>query len=369
MTDIPTTTSQPGHAPSVVLVVHAAFNGVCGIPDSLLLPVRNRGDPVSASQRGLFRVSRSMLETDRLDEDAARSCNEQFDAIWVPSQFNVRTFSQSGVAREKLHVLPEAVDTTLYNCSMGAPPQRYFSGSFGVPTLDQFIAKGGKGKDFTFLSIFKWEGRKNWRALLETFYKAFPNNVTEVKLEDGHRVNKTVRLLIKTQELSWGTSPDEDLRDLLGTLGSDAQASFSERVLIFKDTLSAELIPSLYHVADAFVLPTHGEGWGLPLMEAMASGLPTIATNWGGQTEYMNDKNSFLLGYEMVQSETYTHYWAEPKVEDLRQALWEVVRKTQRAQSRAQRGCHEVHTLFTPEVAAHRAVGLIAQLHSAVTHQ
>lgn len=36
--------------------------------------------------------------------------------------------------------------------------------------------------------------------------------------------------------------------------------------------------------ADAFVLASHGEGWGLPIAEAMAMQLPVIATNWSGST-------------------------------------------------------------------------------------
>jgi glycosyltransferase involved in cell wall biosynthesis len=42
----------------------------------------------------------------------------------------------------------------------------------------------------------------------------------------------------------------------------------------------------MYKAADAFVLPSHGEGWGRPIMEAMSMGLPVIATNWSGQTAY-----------------------------------------------------------------------------------
>eukprot|EP00415_Alexandrium_ostenfeldii_P001027 UN1027 len=257
---------------------------------------------------------------------------------------------------------------TLFNCSLGAPPERHYQGGFGLPVLDKFVAQATDGKSFTFLSIFKWEDRKNWKVLLETFQRAFPQNVTEVVLEDGHRVNKTVRLLIKTQELSWGSSPDEDFSRYEMSLSSEAQASLEARVLILKDSLPSEAIPSLYHVADAFVMPTHGEGWGLPLMEAMASGLPTIATNWGGQTEFMNDKNAFLLGYQMVDS-AGAHQWAEPNATDLQEAMSEVVRQTRRARSRAREGCHEVHTFFTPEATASRAVGLIAQLRSTVSRK
>jgi glycosyltransferase involved in cell wall biosynthesis len=46
---------------------------------------------------------------------------------------------------------------------------------------------------------------------------------------------------------------------------------------------------SLYRSVDAFVLPSRGEGWGRPYMEAMSMGLPVIATNWSGPTEFVNE--------------------------------------------------------------------------------
>ncbi len=35
-------------------------------------------------------------------------------------------------------------------------------------------------------------------------------------------------------------------------------------------------MPSLYKSVDCFVLPSRGEGWGRPQVEAMAMGLPLI---------------------------------------------------------------------------------------------
>jgi len=51
-------------------------------------------------------------------------------------------------------------------------------------------------------------------------------------------------------------------------------------VIVLKEEIAARAMPSLYKAADAFVLPSRGEGWGIPYMEAMAMGLPTIGTNW-----------------------------------------------------------------------------------------
>jgi hypothetical protein len=50
--------------------------------------------------------------------------------------------------------------------------------------------------------------------------------------------------------------------------------------VVFLPRVSLRDYIQLYRAADAFVLATHGEGWGRPLMEAMAMGLPAIATAW-----------------------------------------------------------------------------------------
>jgi glycosyltransferase involved in cell wall biosynthesis len=49
---------------------------------------------------------------------------------------------------------------------------------------------------------------------------------------------------------------------------------FSEgpRVEIMSAELPTRDMPRLYKNFDAFVLPTRGEGWGLPIIEAMAMG-------------------------------------------------------------------------------------------------
>jgi len=54
-------------------------------------------------------------------------------------------------------------------------------------------------------------------------------------------------------------------------------------------------MPRLYKAADCFVLPTRGEGWGVPIMEAMAMELPTIATNWSGPVDFINDDVSYPI--------------------------------------------------------------------------
>ena len=55
------------------------------------------------------------------------------------------------------------------------------------------------------------------------------------------------------------------------------------------DPTRGSFCPVPSRAADAFVTTTHGEGFGRPPLEAMAMGLPTIATNWSGLTAFVAD--------------------------------------------------------------------------------
>jgi glycosyltransferase involved in cell wall biosynthesis len=56
------------------------------------------------------------------------------------------------------------------------------------------------------------------------------------------------------------------------------------------------LLPEYYSASDVFVLPSRtGEGFGLVVLEAFASGLPVVATSAGGQTDIVLDQETGFL--------------------------------------------------------------------------
>ena len=54
-------------------------------------------------------------------------------------------------------------------------------------------------------------------------------------------------------------------------------------------------LPALYHCADAFVFPSVKEGWGLVVMEAIASYIPVITSNQPPFTEFLSPDRAFLI--------------------------------------------------------------------------
>lgn len=92
-----------------------------------------------------------------------------------------------------------------------------------------------------------------------------------------------------------------------------ANPNYPDIVLILDDLPEADL-KSLYGQCDALVAPSCAEGYGLPLAEAMLSGLPVITTGWSGQLDFCNEGNSWLVDYRFERALShfglYASAWA-----------------------------------------------------------
>lgn len=164
-------------------------------------------------------------------------------------------------------------------------------------------------KSFRFLHVSSCLPRKGGDMMLEAYGNAFR------RIDD-------VSLIIKT-------FPNErnDIPRYLEDLKSK-DPEFPHVVLIMQD-LSPQKLKALYEQCDVLVAPSRAEGFGLPIAEAMISGLPSITTAWGGQMEFCNRDNSWLIDFDFVWAESHPEFecfnsvWAEPKKDDLVKAFRE----------------------------------------------
>ncbi|WP_448598060.1 MSMEG_0565 family glycosyltransferase [Thermoleptolyngbya sp.] len=67
------------------------------------------------------------------------------------------------------------------------------------------------------------------------------------------------------------------------------------RSLILPGVISDEDLPALYRSADAFIFPSTKEGWGLVVLEAIASGLPVLTANRPPFTEFLTAEQAILV--------------------------------------------------------------------------
>jgi len=103
-------------------------------------------------------------------------------------------------------------------------------------------------------------------------------------------------------------------------------------VYVDRDLSPAEL-PRIYASGDVLVHPYRGEGFGLPIAEAMASGLPAVITRGGAADDFCGPDESWgvsarrvpVPGGRVGPFETVAEpWWLEPSAEELASILREV---------------------------------------------
>ncbi len=67
------------------------------------------------------------------------------------------------------------------------------------------------------------------------------------------------------------------------------------KAVVLVGAVADERLPALYRCADTFVFPSVVEGWGLVVMEAIASGLPVVTSDREPFTEFLSSQQAFLV--------------------------------------------------------------------------
>jgi len=176
------------------------------------------------------------------------------DAVICPSLFNYKIFAHAGIKRPIFYV-PHCVDTQKYH---------------------KIVIKLQTFHKFTFLFTGTWKKRKGWPQLIEAFLQEFDSS-------------EKVQLLIKTDKIQVAMQEIEKMKQQLNIKKEYPPILFESR--IFND----EFLPSFYKSADCLVMPTLGEGFGLPALQSMAVGVPVIVTNFSGCQDYATDETCTLL--------------------------------------------------------------------------
>lgn len=347
-----------------------------------------------------FRVGRTMFETDRLPAGWDERLNAM-DEVWVPTAFHRDVFARGGVPLDKLVVLGEPVDTDEFDPSAVAP-------------LPESVIEGTQGSTVRFLSVFKWEYRKGWDVLLKAFLGGFTRHdpvvlyiltsayhskgefhaeiqsfvreqlaCSNIDLAhddmlvahgsgDGRHSSSTDDRLPRPSDFCVVMSDDSDNREVRPAEADDTRSSdpvlrataerlrHSIRRVRFSDLPRFRLLSKLsqadlraaYRSVDALVLPSRGEGWGRPHVEAMAMALPVLTTNWSGPTAYLDESNGYPIAWTHLRpipgGPFAGHLMAEPSEVALRTAMRRVIEHPDEARSRGAQARRDMVARFGP---------------------
>ena len=91
------------------------------------------------------------------------------------------------------------------------------------------------------------------------------------------------------------------------------------------DDIPYNKLPEIYCQGDVYVCAQRADAFNLCGLEAMGCGLPTIQTDYGGQTDYMTKKNSLFVLSGKAEVKGDINYegikWAVPSIENLKYHL------------------------------------------------
>jgi glycosyltransferase involved in cell wall biosynthesis len=256
------------------------------------------------------------------------------DEIWGPSHYVRQCYIDSGVPPEKVVVIPNGVDTERFR-----------------PDVPPLPLQTDKSFKFLFVGGTIW--RKGIDLLLKAYLLAF-------------RANDDVCLVLKdvgAQTLY----QDNQTRRLLDALRSSPHCA---EVLELEGFLPDAQIPALYTACDCLVHPYRGEGFGLPIAEAMASGRPVIVTAGGASDDFCTDETAIRVESRIHEGvprdfdayEPIREPWVlEPDTKQLAAWMRHVYEHREEAQALGQAARAHIRAHFTWRHAAEKAYARLCQ--------
>jgi glycosyltransferase involved in cell wall biosynthesis len=183
--------------------------------------------------------------------------------IVAPSEWSRTGFLEAGFDPGRVHVVPHGVEPIDF-WHPDPEEKRALRARFGLPQ-DAFV----------FLNIGAMTPNKGIARLLVAFGRMKP-------------ARPEALLFLKGAEFLYGGQMEQSVHEARRNDEQATDAALRSLVYLGKD-LSREDLAALYRAADAYVSPYHAEGFNLPVLEAIASGLPVIVTAGGPTDDFCRD--------------------------------------------------------------------------------
>ena len=271
---------------------------------------------------GKSRIGYTVWESTLVPKDWINQLR-QLDQVWTPSTWGREIMIENGLPEDGVKVVPEGVDTSFFNP--------------GIQKIDEL-----DDGNFKFLVVGKYEVRKCTKEIILAFSQEFK------KHESVSLVLLCHNFFIKDFDI---------LKEIEGL-----NVAHKTNIRIIRYLPNLNDVARLYASCDAFLMPSRAEGWGLPIMEAMACGLPVITTNYSGQKEFVNGENAYLVkikGLVDIEDPVFfdprIHHgqWAEPDFEHFKYLMRYIYEHRDEAKKKGAFASSDMNQRWTWDKCAH----------------
>ncbi len=198
------------------------------------------------------------------------------DKILVPSAHTFEVFQEGGLPIEKMRIIPHGI------------------GNEFIVGEDKYnLPKKFKDKIKIFVNVAQPHLRKGIDRLLEAYGKAFTNK---------NDVVLVLKIIFKKPSQPFDVNTE--------TLIQTFKRNFPNHADLFIVNGFLPDISSLYRACDIYFFPTLAEAFSLTAAEALASNLVVITSNYGGQLDFCNERNSLLIRGKLINADPRMLYWS-----------------------------------------------------------
>jgi len=245
------------------------------------------------------------VETDKCHPSWPEACNKM-TAVVVPSQHTKSCLTNSGAVNRPIYVIPEAYPDVIREPDL--PQVVDFETPFNFLVFGQLTGNNPENDRKNIFYTIKW---------LSEAFKDDPDVGIVLKTNAG-RNSKIDRGMTK---------------GLLSQVANETRkGGKTPKVYLLHGDMTDAEATSLYRhpKIKAMVALTRGEGYGLPILEAAASGLPIIATGWSGHLDFLKHGKFISIYYQLadvhpsrIDNKIFMPgaRWANPSEEDFKKRV------------------------------------------------
>ena len=260
---------------------------------------------------------------------------QSVDEVWCPSNYVRDLYVAAGFDPANVLVVPNGVD-----------PHIFSPGPSGGYDL-------GTEKGYKFLFIGGTLERKGIDVLLDAYLDAFTPDDDVALIVKDFGLGGFYRMVSQREKIF------------------KAQQRIGSPQIVYNDRdLTTEQLVSLYRSCDCLAFPYRGEGFGMPILEAMACGLPVIVTAGGASEDFVDDSTGYRvparrrsIGDRVYDVKLCAEGWLlEPDRAAVAQTMRRLYERREEGREVGARASARARTDFTWERAAARVIARVNAL-------